>query len=121
VVVAVGAVGVMEVVPHQVVGVGAVRHRLVPAARTVDVGGVMGAAGVGRGAFLGVGAADGDDVLVDVVAVAVVQVPVVEVVDVAAVPDGGMAAALPVNVGMALVDRVGPVFHLRLFRLYNCY
>jgi hypothetical protein len=46
----------------------------------LDVLGLVTAGGLG--APVGMRAADGDDVLVDVVAVAVVQMPVVQVVDV---------------------------------------
>jgi hypothetical protein len=100
VVVAVVAVRVVEVALDQVVDVVAVRDRLVPAARTVDVPGLVRAAVVvGRAACRKL-AGDLEDVLVDVRLVRAVQVPAVQVVDVVAVLHGRVAAAGAVDVAV---------------------
>jgi hypothetical protein len=83
VVVAVTPMGVMQVAVDEVVDVVPVRDRLVTAGRAVDVRLVVRAARVRRRACVGVGAADADTVLFDAAAVRVMQVPVVQVVDVA--------------------------------------
>lgn len=103
-VVAVGAVRMVQVPVDEVVDVVAVGHGLVAAGGTVDVTGVMSRARVGRRAGPGVGAADLDAALVDVTVVQAMQVPVVQVVDVVAVPDGGVAAVGAVLVRVVVVD-----------------
>lgn len=100
VVVAMVAVFVMQMVPDQVIRVVAVRHRLVAAARTVAMGRVMLSAAMTRRAGIGVGLADLQHVLVHVVAVQEVQVTVVQVADVVAMPDRGVAALGRVQVVM---------------------
>lgn len=96
-VVAVPAVRVVQVPIDEVVDVVAVRDRLVTATGTVDVfGRVPGARAVA--AALRVRGIHRDHVLVDVIAVRVVQVPVVDEVDVALVDHGQMAAAGAVDV-----------------------
>lgn len=99
-VVTVGAVGVVEMAVDEVVHMVAMRHGLVAAARAVDVIGRVAAAGVGRRAGVGVGGADSQPVLVHVVPVDVVEMAVVEVVHMAFVPHGGVAAAGAVLVGV---------------------
>jgi len=109
VVVAMVAVEVVKAPVYEEVDVVAVRHGLVPAARPVDVVGAMAA---GRpGVPVGIGRRDVDGVLVDVVAVGVVQVAVVQEVDVAVVAHRGVAAGLPVDVVVALVGGVLVVGH----------
>ena len=107
VVVAVAVVRVVQAAVYDIVGVVAVRHGFVAAAFAVDVPG----AGVHGVAAVGVGGADADAVFVVVAVVFVVQVAVVNVVDVAVVFDGGVTAALSVNVlvvgvGMAVAHFV---------------
>ena len=104
VVVAVGAVGVVEVPVHEVVDVIAVRHGDVAAPLAVPVSGLVAAAAVVRGALRRVPRRDGERVLLDRAgAVLMVQVAVVEVVDVAVVLERGVAAAAAVRVGMSAV------------------
>ena len=103
VVVAVVAVRMVEVAVDEVVGVVAVRHRRMSAARPVlVVGGVAGAVvgGSAVGRILGV---DREGVLLDRAAGGVVEVPVVQVVDVAVVRDGDVAAVGAVAVRMMIV------------------
>jgi hypothetical protein len=104
VVVAVVAVRMMQVTVDQVVDVVAVRHRLVAATWTVAMVRVMaGAAMVGRAA-VGVPLAHGDDMLVDVVLVRMMQVAVMEIVDVAIMAHREMAAPGTVRMRMVGMD-----------------
>jgi hypothetical protein len=105
-VVAVAVVRVVEVTLDQIIGVIAVRHAGMSARGAVDVVGRVAGAAVVRRALRRVGRVDGDRVLIDVIAVDVMQVPIVEVVDVAGVLDREMAAAGAVNMVVALVDGV---------------
>lgn len=98
VVVAVPAVGMVQVASDQVVEVVAVGDRLVAAALAMTVDGVVRAARVLRRAVPRVPAVDGEPVLVHVIAMMMVQVTVVQVVDMPLVIDGGVAAASGVDV-----------------------
>jgi len=108
VVVAVVAVGMVQVVGDQVVDVIAVRYRLVTASGAVGVPGVVARTGKGvfRSAVLRVLAANLDCVLVDVVLVRVMQVAVVQVVHMSLVTDGHVAAVRTVLVCVVLVNLV---------------
>jgi hypothetical protein len=108
VVVAVPVVRVMEVAADQVIHVSAVGYLLVPATRPVAVvPRVRGA--VVRGRARGrVPVVHLKLVLVDVLAVRVVHVTVVQVIPVAVVKDRGVSAVVTVLVG---VTRVGLVRH----------
>ena len=101
------AVGVVEVAVHQVVHVITVGHGLVPAAGTVLVAGVVGAARVIGGALGRIRCADGQAVLVHVIRVRMVEMTVVQVVGMAFVPHGDVAAAVPVDVIVAVVAVAG--------------
>ena len=105
-IVAMIAVGVMQMPVDQIVDMVAVRHRLVATARAMLMVLVVSATGmVGRAGSWIVGA-HLDRVLVDVIAVRVMEMTVVQIVEVIAVLDGGMAAGRPVLVGMVSVDLV---------------
>jgi len=97
------AVRMVQVPVHEVIDVVAVRDGLVAAAGAVLVIGVVPAAFVFRRALVGILAADVNHVLVDVVLVRMVQVPVMQVIDVAVMNDRGMPAARAVNVVMIRV------------------
>jgi len=86
------AMRVMQVTVYQIINVIAMRDGFVPAARAVDVIGGVCAARVLRGANLRVGGGNGDDVLVHVVAMRMVQMPVVQIINMAVVAHRGMAA-----------------------------
>ena len=107
-IVAVAAVRVVQVPRHEVVDVVAVGHGFVAAAGRVGVALLVARALVVGRASLGVRAPDLERALVNVPFVRVVQVAVVQVVDVVAVPDGDVAAARAVNV---IVVRMGVVAH----------
>ena len=92
-VVAVLAMRVMQVVANAVIDVIAVRNRFVAAAGAVDMTRLMAAAAVVGGAPVGVVRGHVDHVLVDMIAMRVMQVAIVQIIGVAAVAYGGMAAA----------------------------
>jgi hypothetical protein len=89
----------------------AVRHGLVAAARTVLVAPLMAAAIVVRRAGVGIAGAHLDHMLVEMVIVRVMQVAVVEIVHVIAVPYRGVAAARTVLVWVVVMDLVLAVGH----------
>jgi hypothetical protein len=111
VVVAVAVVGVVQVTVDEVVDVVAVRDRRVSATRTMYVSGVVPGAAVLRRACIGIGRRYADRVLVHVVAVGMMQMPVVDVVDVTIVPHSDVAAVRSVHV---LVIRVRLAVHCTL-------
>jgi hypothetical protein len=110
-VVAVCAVGMVEMAVHQIVDMVAVGHRLMAAARSVPVLTVMAAAiMIGRAPF-GVAPSDLDRVFVDMPLMGMMEVPVVKVVDMIAMLDGDMPAVRPVGMGMILMDPMVVVGH----------
>lgn len=104
VIVAVAIVGVMKVAIDQVVDVIPMRHGLVTTAGSVDVRRIVAGTHVTAGASIRVGLVDRDHVLVDVVAVKVVEVPVMKVVRVSVVSQGRMPTLGSVDVGVVLMD-----------------
>lgn len=92
VVVAVVAVRMMQMTVDQVIDVVAVRHRFVPAARPMHMTGAMASAVMLRRAAVRVGCADDDYVLVDMVAMHVMEVAVMQEIDVAFVAHRGVTA-----------------------------
>jgi hypothetical protein len=109
VIVAVPGVRMVQVPADEVVDVIAVRDGVVPAARPVHVTRNVGAAGVRGRARRRVRSVDADCALVDVAGVGVVQMPVVQVIGVAAVCDRRMTAAG--TVGVSVVGVNGVVAH----------
>lgn len=87
-------VDVVQAAIHQVVDMIAMGDGFVAAIGTMDVIGRMAAA-LAVGALVGIGGTDGEDVLVHVIAMHVVQVAVVKIVDVPVVLDGGVSAIRP--------------------------
>ena len=100
------AVGVMQVPTDEIVDMVSVRHGLVAAARPVPVALVVSRAGVVGGTGAGVAVVHLEDMLIDVVAMRVMEMTVVQVVDVIPVLDRGMAAGRAVLVRMVRVDLV---------------
>ncbi len=84
-VIAVITVGMMEMAVDQIVDVVPVRHRLVPAAGSMHVMGIMTTAGMRRRASIGIGGSHRNGVLVDMVSMRMVEVPVMQVIDVTVV------------------------------------
>lgn len=100
----------VQVAVDQIVDVVSVGHGLMAATGAVDVIGGVGMARMARRAVDRVGGAGFDDMLVEVVAMGRVEMAVVQVIDVAGVADGGVAAALAVDVGMIAMDLVSGHF-----------
>jgi hypothetical protein len=94
-VVAMIAVRMVQVSVHQIVDMVAVRDRLVSAAGAM----LMGALYIRRAAG-GIGRVDSDDMLVDVIAMHVVQMAVMQVVDVPVMADSDVTAAWAVLMGV---------------------
>lgn len=97
-VVAVVAVGVVQVPVHEVVHMVAVGHGFMSAAGAMHVARLVPGACVRGRADVRVGGGDGDAVLVHMVAVGVVQVAVVQIVSVSVMDDGSVTAAGAVSV-----------------------
>lgn len=104
VIIAMGAVRVMEMSVDEIVDVVSVRNGLVATSGTVLVTGIMTRAGMIRGTGRGIGRAHLEHVFVDVVTMWLMQVAVVQVIHMVAVLDRDMSAAVAVNVGMAFMD-----------------
>lgn len=106
VVVAMVTVRVMQMTIDQIVHVVAVGHGLMPTARAMHMAGLVTLATVLRRAGIGVGSRYGNHMLIHVVAMRVVQVAVVQVVNVAIMHDGRVAAVRAMLVSVVLVVRV---------------
>ena len=103
-IVAVRAVGAVQVSRDKVVGVIAMGDHFMPATCPVLVRGVVRCATMRRGAGLGICARDFDCVLVDVAIVNVMQMPVVQVVDMARVLHFRVRAAGAVRMLVFFMD-----------------
>jgi len=103
------AVRMVQVAVDQIVDVIAVRHGFMAASRPVHVVGSMAGALVVRGAAIGVSLRNFDDVLIDVVAMRMLQVTVLQIIDVVAVVDGRVPA-----LGAVLMSLPGWYRHIGL-------
>lgn len=99
-------VRMVQVSIDQVIDVVSVRNRLVPAVQAMPVRRIVRTTGMTGRASVRIRSVDGNAVLVEVVAMGGVQMPVVQVNDTPAVPDGGVSATCSVDVGMAFVNRM---------------
>jgi hypothetical protein len=106
VVVAVPVVRVVEMPTNEIVDVIAVGNLLVTAIGAVNVRGFVSAAGVLGSAISGVGRADFENVLVDVVTVRVMQMRVVQVVEMIAMLDRRVPASGAVLVRVVCMNGV---------------
>jgi hypothetical protein len=106
VIVAVITVRMMQTIVDQIVDVVAVWHSLVPATRSVLVPRFMALLGIRGRAAIGVLFIDGDLMLVHVVAVGIVQMPVVQIVRVTVMANRDVPAGGAVLVIMAWMDGV---------------
>jgi len=98
VIVAVSVMRMMKASVHQVVHMIAMRNGSVAAIGTMNVLPVV--AFRSKRAFVRVGVADGNNVFINVVAVRMVQMAVVEIIHVPVVHDGDMPAIFAVDMGM---------------------
>jgi hypothetical protein len=104
VIVAVAAMGMVQMARDQVVDVIAVRNRLVPAARSMHMIASVATTAMVRGTRRRVGRPDLDIALVDVAVMRVMQVPVVKIVEVVTVSNCVVAAVGTMLMRMILVD-----------------
>ena len=100
------AVLVVQATVDDVVGVIAVRYGFVATTFAVNVA----VAGVNRMAAVRIGFIDTQSILVVVAVVLMVQVPVVQIIDVAFVFDGSVSAVCAVDVVMMFVGFAGHFF-----------
>ena len=87
------AVGVMEMSLDQVVRMPAVRHRLVATARAVGMGLLVLPTGMTWGAVVRVRRADGNLVIIHMIAMHMMQMPVVQIIRVPIVFDSDVTAS----------------------------
>jgi hypothetical protein len=93
----------MQVAVDDIVDMIAVRYRFVSASRPVHMDCIMGAAAVVRRTLIRILRADLEPVLVYMIAMRMMQVTIMQVIDMIAMPDGGVPAVravLMVVVGM---------------------
>jgi hypothetical protein len=102
VIVAVASVGVMQMTGDEVIRVVAMRHCFVPATRAVGVAGGVRRALMAACAGVRVGGIDGQAMLVGMPVMNVMQMAVVEIIRVAVMQDGDMAAGRSVRVGFGV-------------------
>lgn len=106
VIVAVSVVLVVEMAGNEIVGVIAVGNGFVSAAGSVFVAGLVVLTGVTAGAVLGILRVHGELMFVDVVAVHIVHVPVVQKAFMPFMHDCCVATTFAVFMGMTLMDFV---------------
>jgi hypothetical protein len=87
---------------NQPINMIAMRHRFVAAARTVDM-----AAHQAGGAAIGIVGGNRDHMFIHMIAVRVMQMPIVQIIDMAIVAHGGVAAAGAVNMVVLVVVMAG--------------
>jgi hypothetical protein len=105
------AVRVMEMLADEIVDVVAMGNLLVTAIGAMNMRGLMPTADVLRRALRRVGAAHPQDMLVNVTAVGVMQMPVMQIVDVALVLDRRVPTIGSMRVGVPCVDAVLRISH----------
>jgi hypothetical protein len=108
VIIAMIAVRMVQASVHQVVDMVAEGYRFVPAIRTVLVRAMEP-----RRALVGVCRVDGDDMLIHVVGVHVMEVAIMTIVDVTIMTDAGVSAPGAMLVGVVVVVLLGAFGHWR--------
>jgi hypothetical protein len=83
----------------QIIDMVAVRHRFMATIRPVHM-----ATGHFRCAAIGIGRRNGDDVLIDMIAVDMMEMAIMQIIDMAIMVDGSVAAARAVDMGVISVD-----------------
>ncbi|WP_167525600.1 hypothetical protein [Cupriavidus oxalaticus] len=124
-VVAMVTVKMVKMPPHEIVDMVAVWNGFVPAARTMYVIGIMAATLMIRGAPVRIGRGHRDDMLINVIAMHVMKMAIVQIVDVAIMQDRQVATVRAVL--MRVVGRVrkraachGNELHLILPAVSGC-
>lgn len=108
-----GAVRMVQMAFHEIVDMIAMGHRLVSATCSMDVSRLVAGTAVVRRADVRIGLRDLDRMLVDVVAMRVVQVPLVKIVDMVAMPQSDMAAPRTMRVCMAVMVSLRTSVHFQ--------
>lgn len=106
VIVTVIAMRMVQMAVHQVVDMVAMRNRFVSALRPVDMRLRMRATSMARRARIRILRRYFQRMLVDMIAMRAVQVPVMDVIHMIVVHDGGVSAAFAVHMRMGFVDGV---------------
>lgn len=106
-VIAMVAMGMMQVAADQIIHVIAMGHSRVAAFGAMEMRGIMAGASVVGCALIGVGGGHGDHVFVHVSCMGVMQMAVVQVIHVIIVADGEVAAVGAVLMRMIGVDIAG--------------
>jgi hypothetical protein len=105
------AMGEVQVTGDQIIEMVSVRHCLMSAVRAMAMFGLMPLAAMGRRACRRVLRGDTETMFIDMIAVQIVQMPVMEIVGVATMADGRMPTVRSVLVIVMLMD--GVVMHCR--------
>ena len=108
-----GAVRMVQMALDEIVDMIAMRHRLVSATCSMNVSRLVAGTAVVRRADVRIGLRDLDRMLVDVVAMLVVQVPIVKIVDMVAMPQSDMAAPRTMRVCMAVMVSLRASVHFQ--------
>lgn len=98
-VVAMVAMGMVQPAIDQIIDMIAMRHRFMAAAGTMHMVAGQPCIAAGR-----VGGADRDDMFIHMVAMRMMQMPVVQIIDMAIMGDGGVATAGAMNMGVIGMD-----------------
>jgi hypothetical protein len=106
-IVAVGAMGKVQVTADEIIHMIAMRNGLVPTSRSMAVRGVVTAAGMGRSAGSRILAGHVQGVLVDMVAMDEVEVAIVQVVGMVFMGNRLVAAVGSMLVSVVVMDRMG--------------
>ena len=108
------AMGMMETAVDEIVDVVAVRNRLMPAAGSVDVAGLMALMAILRRTLVWVSRAHFNNVLVDFIPILTVQMSVMQIVDVVAVLNRDVTAAGAVVMRMLGMGEMMRSRHVKL-------
>ena len=105
------AVRMMQVAINQIVHMVPMRYRFVTTCRPMLVTCVVTGATMLRSALVGIGRRDLDDMFIDMVALDVMEMPVVQIVDMAVMLDGCVSAIWAVDMRMMGMLGVGACSH----------
>lgn len=110
-VIAMRAMGEVQMAGDQIIDMVSVRHGLMSAVRAMAMSGLMPLAAVGRRASSGVLHGDTEPMFIDMVTMRVMKVSVMEIIGVVVMGDSRMPAVRSVLMGVMLMD--GVVAHRR--------
>jgi len=105
------AMGEVQMAGDQIINMVSVRHRLMSAVRAMAMFGLMPFAAMGGGASRRVLRGDTEPMFIDMVAVRMMKMSVMEIIDMTVMEDGQMPTVRSVLMGVMLMD--GVVAHRR--------